>query len=255
MMMKTLTTFLAAFAIAPTLFAAPAPITGIVGAMDVEIEALLPKITDHRVVTIANHQFHQGQLADQNVIVTKSGVGKVNAALTTTLLIQHFGVDQLIFTGIAGASDPRVDPLDVVISTKLVQHDVDLTAFDRPKGLLPEQADRFFFADEKLQTRAYDAAVTVLGQDQVFKGIIASGDQFIADKQVVNQIHQEFSAMAVEMEGAALGQVAQAFDVPYVVIRTISDKADGSAELIYEDLKKATAHNAANITFQMLSAR
>ncbi|MGF1726437.1 5'-methylthioadenosine/adenosylhomocysteine nucleosidase [Photobacterium nomapromontoriensis] len=228
------------------------PIIGIVGAMDVEVEALLPIIEHQKVKTIGSHQFYIGELQGRPVVVTKSGVGKVNAAMTTTLLIENFGVESLIFTGIAGASDPKLEPLDVVISTRLVQHDVDLTAFDRPKGLLPDYKDRYFYADSALQKYAFDAAVETLGNDAVYQGIIASGDQFIASKAVVTEIYQEFDAMAVEMEGAALGQVADAFKVPYVVIRTISDKADGSAEMTYSDLKKATADNSARITLNML---
>lgn len=225
---------------------------GIVGAMDVEVEALLPKIQNQQMQKIGSHTFYIGELEGKNVIVTQSGVGKVNAAMTTTLLIQSFGVEQLIFTGIAGASEPKLDPLDVVISTSLVQHDVDLTMFGKPKGELSGYDDRHFYADKNLQKYAFDAAVDVLGKESVYQGIIASGDQFIANKEIVTGIYEEFNAMAVEMEGAALGQVADAFNVSYVVIRTISDKADGSAEVVYSDLKKATADNSANITLNML---
>ncbi|GAK86198.1 5'-methylthioadenosine nucleosidase [Vibrio ponticus] len=110
--------------------------TAIVGAMDVEIEGLLPKLTHVEEKTIGKHLFHVGKLNGKSVVVTKSGVGKVNAALTTTLLATEFGVDSIIFTGIAGASAPELEPMDVVISTALVQHDVDLTVFGAPMGLL-----------------------------------------------------------------------------------------------------------------------
>ena len=242
------------FAVMLALYALPsaASTIGIVGAMDVEVEALLPKIQNQQVETIGSHIFYTGELEGKSVVVTTSGVGKVNAAMTTTLLIKSFGVEQLIFTGIAGASDPKLDPLDVVISTRLVQHDVDLTMFGKPKGELSGYEDRYFYADKNLQKYAFDAAVEVLGKEIVYQGIIASGDQFIANKQIVTGIYKEFNAMAVEMEGAALGQVADAFKIPYVVIRTISDKADGSAEVVYSDLKKATADNSANITLNML---
>lgn len=234
MFKKSLVFILAAFSL-PT-FAAST--IGIVGAMDVEVEALLPKIQNQQIKKVANHTFYIGELEGKSVVVTQSGVGKVNAAMTTTLLIESFGVNQLIFTGIAGASDPKLDPLDVVISTRTVHHDVDLTAFNKPKGLLPDCQERYFYADKALQNYAYEAAVETLGKESVFRGIIASGDQFIASKVKVTGIYQEFNAMAVEMEGAALGQVATAFKVPYVVIRTISDKADGSADVVYSELKK-----------------
>ncbi len=248
MFKKSLVFILAAFSL-PT-FAAST--IGIVGAMDVEVEALLPKIQNQQIKKVANHTFYIGELEGKSVVVTQSGVGKVNAAMTTTLLIESFGVNQLIFTGIAGASDPKLDPLDVVISTRTVHHDVDLTAFNKPKGLLPDYQERYFYADKALQNYAYEAAVETLGKESVFRGIIASGDQFIASKVKVTGIYQEFNAMAVEMEGAALGQVATAFKVPYVVIRTISDKADGSADVVYSELKKATADNSATITLKML---
>lgn len=225
---------------------------GIVGAMDVEVEALLPKIENQQVTKVGSHTFYTGTIEGKEVVVTQSGVGKVNAAVATTLLIQSFGVDQLIFTGIAGASEPKLEPLDVVVSTSLVQHDVDLTMFGKPKGELSGYEDRHFYADKNLQKYAFDASVAVLGKERVYQGIIASGDQFIANKEIVTGIYKEFNAMAVEMEGAALGQVADAFHVPYVVIRTISDKADGSAEMVYSELKKATADNSANITLNML---
>ncbi|EGU42391.1 putative 5'-methylthioadenosine/S-adenosylhomocy steine nuclosidase [Vibrio ichthyoenteri ATCC 700023] len=247
MFKKSLAAMLAVYALPSA-----ASTIGIVGAMDVEVEALLPKIENQQVKQIGSHTFYTGEIEGKEVIVTKSGVGKVNAAMTTTLLIQSFGVEQLIFTGIAGASEPKLDPLDVVISTSLVQHDVDLTMFGKPKGELPDYEDRLFYADKNLQKHAFDAAVDVLGKESVYQGIIASGDQFIANKEVVTGIYKEFNAMAVEMEGAALGQVADAFNVPYVVIRTISDKADGSAEVVYSDLKKATADNSAKITLNML---
>ncbi|MCE0495558.1 5'-methylthioadenosine/adenosylhomocysteine nucleosidase [Vibrio salinus] len=224
----------------------------IIGAMDVEIEALVPQLKNKEDVTIANHKFYQGELAGKPVVITKSGVGKVNTAITATLLATKYDLKDIIFTGIAGACSPEVEPMDVVISTALVQHDVDLTAFNRPKGLLPGYTSREFLPGKALLKKAYQASISVLPNNKVHEGIIASGDQFIASKQKVSDIHKEFNAMAVEMEGAALGQVAQKFKIPYIVIRTISDKADGSAEVTYSELKKATADNSAKITLALL---
>ncbi|OLQ94553.1 5'-methylthioadenosine/S-adenosylhomocysteine nucleosidase [Vibrio ponticus] len=226
--------------------------TAIVGAMDVEIEGLLPKLTNVEQKTIGKHLFHIGQLNGKPVVVTKSGVGKVNAALTTTLLATEFGVDSIVFTGIAGASAPELDPMDVVISTALVQHDVDLTVFGAPMGLLDGFDSREFLPSDALVKHALKSAQTVLGKDLVTTGTIVSGDQFIADKAKVAYLYKEFNAKAVEMEGAALAQVADQFDIPYVVIRTISDKADGSAALTYEEMKKATADNSVAIILEMM---
>lgn len=169
MFKKSLVFILAAFSL-PT-FAAST--IGIVGAMDVEVEALLPKNSEStNQKKLRTTLFYIGELEGKSVVVTQSGVGKVNAAMTTTLLIESFGVNQLIFTGIAGASDPKLDPLDVVISTRTVHHDVDLTAFNKPKGLLPDYQERYFYADKALQNYAYEAAVETLGKESVFRGIM-----------------------------------------------------------------------------------
>ncbi|MBD0788344.1 5'-methylthioadenosine/adenosylhomocysteine nucleosidase [Vibrio sp. Y2-5] len=223
----------------------------IVGAMDVEIEGILPKLTNVKHETIGNHIFYIGELNKKPVIVTKSGVGKVNAALTTTLLATKFNITSIIFTGIAGACSPGLEPMDVVISTALIQHDVDLTAFGNPIGLLDGYKNREFLPSESLVNQALEAAHSVLGEDKVTTGTIVSGDQFIADKKKVAFLYQEFQAKAVEMEGAALAQVADKFNIPYVVIRTISDKADGSASLTYDEMKNTTAHNSVSILLEM----
>lgn len=224
----------------------------IIGAMDVEIEKLLPEIKNRKDVVLRNHTYHTGTLRGQDVVVTRSGVGKVNAAVTTTELINEFEVDALIFTGIAGATAPELDPNDVVISTSLVQHDVDLTAFGMKPGHMNGFKDRFFHADKELVDIANAAAIEVVGKERVSLGVIATGDQFMADKNDVKEVYTEYAAKAVEMEGAAVAQVAYLYNKPLVVIRTISDKADGSAHLDYEEMKSVTAHNSSGITLKML---
>lgn len=225
----------------------------ILGAMDAEIEKLLPEIKQRQTHTIAKNTYYTGVIQGKPVVVARSGVGKVNAAITTYVLINHFDVNSIIFTGIAGAAGPDLNVADVVISTALVQHDVDLTAFGAPKGLLDGYDDRLFYADKKLQALALNAAEESVGKARVHTGIIATGDQFIADKAVVSMLLKEFNAIAVEMEGAAVAQVTDMFDIPLVVIRTISDKADGSAHLVYEEAKQVTADNSVTITLNMLS--
>lgn len=224
----------------------------IMGAMDAEIEKLLPEIKHRQTHIIAKNTYYTGQIQGKPVVVTRSGVGKVNAAITTYVLINHFNTNRIIFTGIAGAAGPKLNVADVVISTALVQHDVDLTAFGAPKGQLDGYDDRYFYADKKLQAIALVAANEAVGKDRVHSGIIATGDQFIADKTVVSMLLEEFNAIAVEMEGAAVAQVADMFDIPLVVIRTISDKADGSAHLVYEEAKQVTADNSVAITLNMI---
>ena len=226
----------------------------IMGAMDVEIEKLLPEIKNRKETQLRGHTYYTGTLCEQNVVVTRSGIGKVNAALTTSELINHFSADSIIFTGIAGAAHPELEPKDVVISTALVQHDVDLTTFGYEAGHMQGFDDRLFEADQQLIQLATTAAEGFVGQENVNQGVIATGDQFIADKADVKNIHHEFQAMAVEMEGAAMAQVAFLYDKPMVVIRTISDKADGSAHMDYNTMKAITAYNSTGITLRILEA-
>ncbi|PSU96288.1 5'-methylthioadenosine/adenosylhomocysteine nucleosidase [Photobacterium kishitanii] len=252
--MKKIAYLFAAVLSSCSFFASATQTIAIVGAMDAEITNLLPHIKNKQTITIGQHRYYQGNIGSHSVIVTHSGVGKVNAAVTTTTLIREFKVDKLIFTGIAGAAAPQLSPTDVVISTALVQHDVDLTVFGQKPGHMDGFDDRYFYANSELTTQAFTAAQQVIGQQKVFKGIIATGDQFIANKQKVNFIHNEFNAMAIEMEGAAVAQVAFMFNKPFVVIRTISDKADGSAHFDYPKLKQITADNSVAITLAMLNA-
>ncbi|MDD1783052.1 5'-methylthioadenosine/adenosylhomocysteine nucleosidase [Enterovibrio sp. ZSDZ35] len=235
-----------------TLQAAEQPIA-LLGAMDAEIEKLLPEIDNKQVHTISLNTYYTGTIDGQPVVVARSGVGKVNAAITTYVLVNHFKVESIIFTGIAGAASPKLNVADVVISTALVQHDVDLTTFGAPKGQLSGYDDRYFYADKKLQALALEAANDEIGKSRVHAGIIATGDQFIADKTVVKMLQEEFDALAVEMEGAAVAQVTGMLNIPLVVIRTISDKADGSAHMVYSEAKQVTADNSVAITLNMLS--
>lgn len=226
----------------------------IVGAMDVEIEKLIPQIEQRQTTTLRGHTYYTGTLKGHKIVLTRSGIGKVNAAVTTTELINEFDVNSVIFTGIAGAVHPDLEPADVVIGTSLVQHDVDLTAFGMDEGHMSGFDSRLFPADPTLVANATTAATAVAGKERVHQGIIATGDQFVANKDDVKDIYQEFNAMALEMEGAAVAQVASLYQTPFVVIRTISDKADGSAHSDYEKMKAVTAHHSANITLKMLES-
>ena len=172
--------------------------------MDVEIEKLIPEIKERKEVTLRGHTYYTGTMRGQNVVVTRSGIGKVNAAVTTTELINEFNVDALIFTGIAGATAPELEPNDVVISTALVQHDIDLTVFGQKPGQMHRFDDRFFYADKGLIDIATAAATEVVGKDRVSQGVIATGDQFMANKDDVKEVYTEYNARAVEMEGRRL---------------------------------------------------
>ena len=225
----------------------------LIGAMDSEIELLKKDIKNIKSEKIGEIEYFQGKLEGKDIVLLKTGVGKVNAIGANTV-IREYKVDKIIFTGVAGAIDNSLNIADIVVSEDLVQHDVDLTAFGRPAGLIPGQETVEFKADEKLKKVAYDSAVKVLGKDKVKIGRIATGDQFIASKDKVNWIGKTFNASAVEMEGAVVAQVAKTYNVPFVVLRAMSDKADGSATMVYEEFEILAADNSAKIVKEMLKS-
>ncbi|MGL6100761.1 MAG: 5'-methylthioadenosine/adenosylhomocysteine nucleosidase, partial [Fusobacteriaceae bacterium] len=194
-----------------------------------------------------------GKLLNKDVVVFKSGIGKVNAAMSTTIAMEEYDVNKIIFTGVAGAINKNLNITDVVISDYLVQHDYDTTIFGSKKGAVPGSVDTKFFADKKLIDIAKTSAQKVLGKDKVHVGTIATGDQFIADKKTVAALEADFGAWAVEMEGAAVAHVANLYKTPIVVIRSMSDKADGSAHMNYNDFVNVAADNSAKIVMNMLS--
>ncbi len=225
---------------------------GVIGAMDVEVEKIYAAMEAPKETIIASKVFYEGTIHGQDVIVVKSGVGKVQAAVTADILAREFNVQQMIFTGVAGSASDRLDIKDIVVADALVQHDVDLTEFGAPKGQLDGYDQRDFATNKELSQTLYNIAQSIFGDEKVHIGLIATGDQFIADKQKVREIHEEFGALAVEMEGAAVAQVADLYQIPFAVLRTVSDKADGSAQLNYEDMKSATAYQSSQILLEHL---
>ncbi|MFK4998928.1 5'-methylthioadenosine/adenosylhomocysteine nucleosidase [Bacillus sp. N9] len=182
--------------------------------------------------------FYKGTLDGENIVLVRSGVGKVNAAACAQVLVDHFGVDYLINSGVAGGLSPDVTVGDIVISTDAVQHDVDVTVFGKDPGVIARMDVSNFTADEKLIELAQTSTEGLSEDIKVVKGTIASGDQFIASAEKKDWIYQTFSPHAVEMEGAAIAHVAYLNDVPFVIIRSISDDASGEAEVKYEDFVK-----------------
>lgn len=201
---------------------------GIMGAMNEEIQRLHEHVQVAQTTVRAGIEFVSGTLHGQSVIFCKSGVGKVNAAVCTQALID-LGVDGIIFTGVAGAVDPRLNIGDIVISSSCLQHDMDVTPLGFAKGQIPYQEVWQFEADEQLVQLAQAACERQLHNRQSIVGKVLSGDQFIASRELVQQFYDELQGTCVEMEGAALAQVCHMNAVPFVVIRSMSDKADGSA--------------------------
>lgn len=226
---------------------------GIIGAMEVEVAILKEKMEDVRIIKKASMDFYEGILAGKKVVVVRSGIGKVNAGICAQILADVFSVDAIINTGIAGSLNKNINIGDIVLSTDVVQHDMDATGFGYRKGQIPQMPVFFFNADDNLRRLAAEVCREVNPDIQVFEGRIASGDQFVCDQDVKNQIVSEFSAYATEMEGAAIGQAAYLNEIPFLVVRAISDKADGSAQMDYSEFEKAAVDHSVRLTLNMLA--
>ena len=224
-------------------------VIGIIGAMEEEVAALKVKmdIEDQRV--IAGMEFCKGICEGQPVVVVRSGIGKVNAAVCTQILCDVFHVEAIVNTGVAGSLRNEINIGDIVLSTDALQHDMDATGFGYEPGVIPRMETSVFEGDQELISLAEKVCKEVNPEIQVFKGRIVSGDQFISDHQVKERIIQLFDGYCTEMEGAAIAQAAWLNEVPYLVIRAISDKADGSAEMDYSEFEmKAIEHTVSLVT-------
>ena len=226
---------------------------GIIGAMEVEVAILKEKMEDVRIIKKASMDFYEGTLAGKKAVVVRSGIGKVNAGICAQILADVFSVDAIINTGIAGSLNKDINIGDIVLSTDVVQHDMDATGFGYRKGQIPQMPVFFFEADETLRKLAKGVCQEVNPEIQVFEGRIASGDQFVCDQDVKDRIVSEFSAYATEMEGAAIGQAAYLNEIPFLVVRAISDKADGSAQMDYSEFEKAAVEHSVKLTLNMLA--
>ena len=226
---------------------------GIIGAMEVEVEKLKTRMENVEITRRASMEFYAGTLEGKNVVVVRSGIGKVNAAVCTQILIDEFEAEAVINTGIAGSLNNDINIGDIVLSTDVLHHDMDATGFGYPKGQIPQMKEFSFQADEGLRKIARDVCEEVNPEIRVFEGRIASGDQFVCDQDVKNQIVSDFSAYATEMEGAAIGQAAYLNEIPFLVVRAISDKADGSAQMDYSEFEKAAVDHSVRLTLNMLA--
>ena len=219
---------------------------GIIGAMEEEVAALKSEMADAKVTEFASMTFYKGTLCGKDAVVVRSGIGKVNAAICAQILVDKFGVDTLINTGIAGSLKAEINIGDIVVSTDAIQHDMDATGFGYEPGVIPRMPVSCFEADKRLVKAAEDACKEAVPEVGIFAGRIVSGDQFISDRQVKNRITAQFGGMCTEMEGAAIAQAAYLNSIPFVIIRAISDKADDSATVDYPTFERqAIAHSVA----------
>ena len=217
---------------------------GIIGAMDEEVEQIVAVMDIEREETKAQMTFKAGKLAGKDVVIVRSGIGKVNAAVCTQILVDDFGVDYVINTGIAGSLKNEINIADIVISDDVLHHDMDATGFGYAPGQIPRMDTLSFKADAKMIELAKESCAKVVPQIGVHVGRVVSGDQFIADKETKENISTLFAGYCTEMEGAAIAQTAHLNEVPFVVLRAISDKADDSASMDYPTFEKqAVAHS------------
>jgi adenosylhomocysteine nucleosidase len=227
---------------------------GIIGAMDEEIASLLRLMADVRSHTHYQITYYEGRLEGTPVVLCKSGVGKVNAALCTQVLIDRFQVQAIVFTGVAGALDPKLEIGDIVVSTECQEHDVDASALGFAKGTIPYQEVSVYPADSKWIDWAVKAGETLEGV-QVVQGKVLSGDQFISDLGKVKELREQMEGTCVEMEGAAVAHVAHLAGIPYVVIRSMSDRADHSADVNFAEFTQLAAKRSSEMVCRMLSLR
>ncbi len=220
---------------------------GIIGAMELEVSELQSKMELKNVVEKAGMKFHEGTLNGKDVVIVQCGIGKVNAGICVQILSDVFGVDAVINTGVAGSLRAEINIGDIVVSTDACEHDMDVSALGYKPGIIPQMEESFFKADRTLAETAIAVCKEVNPDISVYEGRVLSGDQFISDGAVKDRLISEFDGSCTEMEGAAIAHAAFLNNIPYVVLRAISDKADGSAHMDYPEFERAAAAHCAKL--------
>lgn len=220
---------------------------GIIGAMEIEVNRIKEQMEDVSVTDKAGMSFFEGKWNGNDVVVVRSGIGKVNAAVCAQILVDTFHADAIINTGIAGSLKNEINIGDIVLSTDAIQHDMDAQGFGYAPGVIPQMEVSDFQADEKLIEFAKKCCAEVCPDIQVFTGRVVSGDQFISDKKKKEWLSSQFEGLCAEMEGAAIAQAAYLNHVPFLIIRAISDKADDSATMDYPEFEAMAAENSVKL--------
>ncbi len=232
-------------------------IIGIIGAMDIEIQLYIEELDGYETMDIGGLKFHEGVLNGQPVVIVKSGVGKIDAACAATLLIHEFKVNAVIFSGVAGGVDSNLRVGDIVIADKLLQHDWGLHS---PDGF--QWWENEFHPHEMLSEIAHQSAKNTEFPVEMFEGVelqpnivmgtIVTGDQFIMSDKYVEMLYDKFDAACTEMEGASVAAICEKFQVPYVVIRCLSDRADDIADVDFDVFAPYAARACSLIVLQIL---
>ena len=218
-------------------------ITGVIGAMEEEVAKLKEDMTEPKESTKAGMNFLKGKLYGKDVVVVRSGIGKVNAAVCTQILIDDYKVDRVINTGVAGGLYNELNVGDIVISDDAVYHDFDVTGFGYKEGVIPRMETSTFTADNVLALKAKEICERVNPDIKCFIGRVVSGDQFINANDKKEWLVDKFNGYCAEMEGCGIAHTAYLNNIPFVIIRAISDNADGSAKVDYSEFEmKAIEH-------------
>ena len=225
---------------------------GIIGAMELEVTELKAKMNTTNIVKRAGMEFFEGTLNHASVVIVRSGIGKVNAALCVQILADVFQVTHIINTGVAGSLNAKLDIGDILVSKDALHHDMDVTIFGYQLGEVPQMGFREFSADETLISLAMESCRKVNPDINVMEGRVVSGDQFISSKEVKDHLINDFQGDCAEMEGAAIAHGAYLNQIPFVIIRAISDKADDSAEMDYPTFETAAAIHSAKLVEDMV---
>ncbi len=222
---------------------------GILGAMREEIEPILKLANADKFVQYGKNIYYFGKIADNDVVIAYSKIGKVFSSLTASVMIEKFGIEKLLFSGVAGGLNPNLKIGDLIRASSLCQHDLDISTFGHPFGYVPE-GSRFIYSDENLNKIADEVAKDL--NVNLFTGIIATGDQFIADKNRKDWIKKHFDADAIEMEGGSVAVVCESLGIPFFVLRAISDSADEVAGFDFDSFLISSAKQSADFIVSMI---
>lgn len=221
----------------------------VMGAMPEEIEPILERMDSYETIEYAKNIYYEGKYRDIDIVVAYSKIGKVFATLTATILLEKFKCDTLLFSGVAGGLNPDFQIGDLVIASKLSQFDLDITVFGHPHGYVPE-GQVYIEADKRLRELAKEIADRK--DIKLFEGIIATGDQFVSSDNTKEFIYDIFKADAVEMEGASVAVVCDSLDIPFFILRAISDTANSDAGVDFDKFLEESAKISADFILDMV---
>ncbi len=227
---------------------------GIIGAMAQEVEQLKEAMAQPEIVTVAGMEFYKGRIGGKETVVVQSGIGKVSAGICAQILVDRFAVDGIVNTGIAGSLQAEINIGDLVMSTDAIQHDVDAVNFGYELGQIPQLPVKAFPTDDRLRKLAVELCAQVNPDIAAHEGRILTGDQFVSDKAKKEWLVANFGGACTEMEGAAIAQAAYLNQVPALIIRAISDKADDSASMDYGEFEQLAILHSVRLTKALIEA-